>query len=68
MRKIISTVIAIAAAFALISCEGQDPTPAPAPGTMTISVDKTQIESDGIDIATFTIVDPQGKVITTEAN
>lgn len=68
MRKIISTVIAIAAAFALISCEGQDPTPAPAPGTMTISVDKTQIESDGIDMATFTIVDPQGNVITTEAN
>lgn len=68
MRKILSTVLAIVAAFALISCEGQDPTPAPAPGTMTISVDKTQIESDGIDMATFTIVDPQGNVITTEAN
>ena len=66
MRKVLSAVIAIVAAFASVSCEGQDPTPAP--GTMTISVDKVQIESDGIDMATFTIKDPQGNVITTEAN
>jgi hypothetical protein len=68
MKRYLSAITAIAAAFAMISCEGQDPTPAPAPGTMTISVDKTQIESDGVDIATFTIKDANGNVLTTEAN
>ena len=68
MNRIISAALTIFAAVALISCESQDPTPTPNDGTMTISVDKTQIESDGIDMATFTIVDGSGKVITTDAN
>ena len=67
MKRFLSAVLAVVATLALTSCDGQEG-PVQDPGTMTISVDKTQIESDGIDIATFTIVDASGNVITTEAN
>lgn len=38
---------------------GDEPTPGPVDG-YTISVDKTTIEADGHDVATFTVKDPEG--------
>ena len=63
-------IIAAAMIPTFTSCGDPVGTPVvtPGEGVMTISVDKTQIESDGKDIATFTIVDETGKVVTTEAN
>ena len=72
MKKIIFGAMALAAALVYTSCEKPSTNPddvdAPEKGTMTISVDKTQIEADGKDIAVFTIKDASGKVLTTEAN
>ena len=68
MKRIFVT--AFFALLAFTACEQVDG-PADVPtgeGTMTISVDKTQIESDGKDIATFTIKDANGNILTTEAN
>lgn len=66
MKKIFFGIIALAS---FVSCGGPVDGPVVAePGTMTISVDKTQIEADGKDIATFTITDAAGNVLTTEAN
>lgn len=68
MKRIFVTAFFTLLAFT--ACEQVDG-PADVPtgeGTMTISVDKTQIESDGKDIATFTIKDANGNILTTEAN
>lgn len=70
MKKIVSGIILALVAIAFVSCE-KTPAGGDAPaggGVMTISVDKTQIEADGKDIAVFTITDPAGNVLTTEAN
>lgn len=66
MKKMLYGIIAAAMIPTFTSCG--DPVEVPTEGVMTISVDKTQIESDGKDIATFTITDETGKVVTTEAN
>lgn len=47
------------------ACEGNEPELAEG---YYISVDKTEIESDGKDAATFTITDQDGNIISTEAN
>lgn len=66
MKKIFYGVLALALFF---SCAGPVDDPAgDETGAMTISVDKTRIESDGKDIATFTITGADGNVITTDAN
>ena len=66
MKKILSFVFA--SAFVLAACEKPGNEPGVEDGKMTLYVDKTQIESDGRDIATFTIKDAEGNIITTEAN
>lgn len=65
MKKIIYGIMALAVSAALTSCE--EPAGGET-GVMTITVDKTQIEADGKDMATFTITDASGNVVTTEAN
>ena len=53
-------------AVLLTACEGQEPggqEAAPVP-PFTLSVDKAQIESSGKDVATFTITDAEGQVLT----
>jgi thiol-disulfide isomerase/thioredoxin len=65
MKKLF-TLLSSAALF-MTACTGShDPevedTPAVAP--FTLSVDKAQIESNGIDAAVFTITDANGKVLT----
>lgn len=66
MKKILYGIIAAVMIPAFTSCG--DPASVETDGLMTISVDKTEIESDGKDIATFTITDETGKIVTTEAN
>ncbi len=61
MKRIISIILLAVSVFAACEKHGE-------PGTFTLSVDKTQIEADGRDIATFTIKDHEGNVVTTEAN
>lgn len=70
MKKMIYGVIAAAMIPTFTSCDepSEPPINTPGDGAMTISVDKTQIESDGMDIATFTITDENGNIVTTEAN
>lgn len=70
MKKMLYGIIAAAMIPTFTSCgdPAGTPTDTPEEGAMTISVDKTQIEADGKDIATFTITDHTGKIITTEAN
>ena len=70
MKKMLYGIIAAAMIPTFTSCGDPvgTPTDTPEEGAMTISVDKTQIEADGKDIATFTITDHNGKIITTEAN
>ncbi len=45
-----------------------DPTPDPNTGGYTLSVDKTTIEADGIDMATFILKDENGKNLVDDAN
>ena len=55
------------AAFALTACSGNvDPEDQQGAAALpyTLSVDKTEIESDGADMATFTITDAEGNVLT----
>lgn len=61
MKKLFAAMIF--AACLLVACDGQGGS-----GVYTISVDKNQIEADGKDIATFTIKDSEGTIVTTEAN
>lgn len=70
MKKIFYGIIALAMIPTFTSCGDPAgiPVETPGEGAMTISVDKTQIEADGKDIATFTITDETGTVVTTEAN
>ena len=65
MKKIYFFALAALAAFA-----GCEPAyiPQEGDGTYTIAVDKTVIEADGKDIATFTVTGPNGNIVTTEAN
>lgn len=53
--------------MASAGCETPDPQGGE-DGELTISVDKAVIEADGKDMATFTIIDPQGNVVTTGSN
>lgn len=62
MKKIF--LYAVSAVLAFASCEKT----AGDAGELTIHVDKTQIESDGKDMAVFTIKDAAGNVVSTEAN
>ena len=67
MKKLF--IIAVSAVLAFTACGGSDPSGVTdQSGDLFISVDKTVVESDGKDIAVFTIKDASGKVITTEAN
>lgn len=70
MKKMLYGIIAVAMIPTFTSCDDPAviPVDTPGDGAMTIIVDKTQIEADGKDIATFTITDHNGKIITTEAN
>lgn len=45
-----------------------DPTPDPNTGGYTLSVDKTTIEADGVDMATFILKDENGKNLVDDAN
>lgn len=45
-----------------------DPTPDPNKGGYTLSVDKTTIEADGVDMATFILKDENGKNLVDDAN
>ena len=45
-----------------------DPTPDPSTGGYTLSVDKTTIEADGVDMATFILKDENGKNLVDDAN
>lgn len=63
MKKILFA--AIAAVLAFSACQEIE---TPAADGMTITVDKAVIESDGKDIATFTITDKDGNILTQEAN
>lgn len=65
MKKVLFA--AVTAILAFTGCETSDPQVG-GDGVLTISVDKTSIEADGKDIATFTITDSQGNVLTTEEN
>lgn len=45
-----------------------DPTPDPNTGGYTLSVDKTTIEANGVDMATFILKDENGKNLVDDAN
>lgn len=64
--KNLFTLLPLAALLLLACTGGHEPdveeTPAVAP--FTLSVDKAQIESNGKDVATFTITDANGQVLT----
>ena len=63
MKKLF--IIAVSAVLAFTACGGSDPSGVTdQSGDLFISVDKTVVESDGKDIAVFTIKDASGKVIT----
>jgi thiol-disulfide isomerase/thioredoxin len=64
MKKLL--LLPLVAAFALTACSGTiDPNEhGNIAAPYTLSVDKTQIESDGTDMATFTIKDANGTVLT----
>ena len=60
MKRFLYTIAALAA----ISCsDGADETSVPV-APFTLSVDRQEIESDGVQTATFTIVDANGLVVT----
>ena len=62
MKKVIFFALAVLCVFS--ACQEIE---TPVDG-MTITVDKTVIESDGKDMATFTITDKDGNILTQEAN
>lgn len=65
MKKL-SIFLSLVAVLATACTGGHEPEvqETPAVGPFTLSVDKTQIESDGKDAATFTITDANGQVLT----
>ena len=69
MKKIYRYIFLVATAASMLSCSGNtDPdengTAEGPTGPFTLTVDKTAIESDGKDAATFTITDANGLVLT----
>ena len=63
----LSGIILLSSAIALVSCDGVSHENTQ-PDGYTISVDKTVIESDGKDMATFVITDSNGNAVMTEDN
>ena len=65
MKKL-SIFLSLVAVLAAACTGGHEPEvqETPAVGPFTLSVDKTQIESNGKDAATFTITDANGQVLT----
>ena len=61
-----SNIILLCAALVLASCDGGSHETITS--VYTISVDKTRIESDGIDVATFVITDSDGNIVTKDEN
>lgn len=61
-RKFLNLILLVLPLAACTPDNGQEQIDAQAP--YTLSVDKTEIESDGKQAATFTIVDANGKVLT----
>lgn len=61
MKRIITIILLAVSVFAACEKHGE-------PGTFTLSVDKTQIEADGRDMAVFTVKDHEGNVVSTESN
>ncbi len=61
-------LMVLLAVFAFVACDGGegDGGDLVADGTYTISVDKTVVEADGIDFATFTVKDSTGKDVTAD--
>lgn len=50
--------------FAFYACSSSDGVE----GVYTLTVDKDQIEADGVDMAVFTVVDAEGNVVSTSEN
>ena len=44
---------------------GEEPDNGEVTGPITLTVDKAKIEANGTDMATFTVTDAKGKVLTT---
>lgn len=62
MKRIVSYVFALAAVMSVASCtENDDPTTA---NGIVLKVDKDVIKCDGSDVATFTVLTDEGKVVT----
>lgn len=62
MKRIVSYIFALAAVMSLASCtENDDPTTAKG---IVLKVDKDVIKCDGSDVATFTVLTDEGKVVT----
>ena len=67
MKNFLISILSLSL-LSFASCEKPANTDDTGDAGLTISVDKNQIEADGKDIATFTIVDSEGNVMTTEEN
>ena len=66
MKK--NILLLLSAVFALVSCAGTIDPDAQEKNVYTLSVDKSVIESNGVDVATFTIKDGSGQVLTDDAH
>lgn len=67
MNRFYLMLLPLMAVFSLASCSGNiDPEdqPSDAAAPYTLSVDKSEIESDGADMAIFTITDAKGNILT----
>ena len=61
-------ILLSSALFAVVSCAGTIDPDAQDKDVYTLSVDKPIIESNGVDVATFTIKDGSGQVLTDDAH